>query len=89
MAASLNSMMMLLMLWQLGWGGYGDSQMAPHLLENTRNRLGNGRPNAEPDPGIAMTFLSRPPGLAVTAGAGLRRKSTPEAAGRVPFREAT
>ncbi len=24
--------------------GYGDLQMASHLLENTRNRLGNGRP---------------------------------------------
>ena len=28
----------------------GDSQMAPHLLENTRNRVGNGRPHAELDP---------------------------------------
>ncbi len=38
--------------------------MAPHLLENTRNRLGNGRPDAELDPGITMSFLSWRPGLA-------------------------
>ena len=72
-------------------GSYTESKMAPHLLENTRNRLGNGRPH-ELDPGIRMRFLSWPSGLAVTADAGLRRKFAPEtseAAGRVPFREAT
>ncbi len=40
--------------------------MAPHLLENTRNRVANGRPD-ELDPGIAMRVLSWPPGLAVTS----------------------
>ena len=49
-----------------------DSQMAPHLLENTRNRLGNGRPRAELDPG--MRFLSWRPGLAVTLARKIRRK---------------
>ncbi len=44
--------------------------MAPHLLENTRNRLANGRP-AELDPG--MRFLSWRPGLAVTPGTETRR----------------
>ncbi len=46
--------------------------MAPHLLENTRNRLANGRP-AELDPGITMRFLSRPPGLAATPETETRR----------------
>ncbi len=44
-------------------GSCGDSQMAPHLLENTRNRLENGRPR-ELDPGITMRLLSWRPGLA-------------------------
>ncbi len=51
-----------------------DSQMAPHLLENTRNRVGNGRPEAEPDAGIAMRFLSWPPGLGVTVARKTRPK---------------
>ncbi len=42
----------------------GESKKVPHLLENTRNRLGNGRPDAELDPGITMSFLSWRPGLA-------------------------
>ena len=44
-------------------GSCGDLQMAPHLLENTRNRLENGRPR-ELDPGITMRLLSWRPGLA-------------------------
>ncbi len=45
--------------------------MAPHLLENIRNRLGNGRPDAELDPRITMRVLSSRPGLA--ANQRLRR----------------
>ena len=48
----------------------GESKKVPHLLENTRNRLGNGRPDAELDPGITR-FWSWPPGLA--ANQRLRR----------------
>ena len=40
--------------------------MAPHLLEFTGNRVGNGRPDAELDPGITMRFLSWRGGLTVT-----------------------
>ncbi len=41
-----------------------ESKMAPHLLENTRNRLGNGRPHSELDPGdqdevLVMARLGR------------------------------
>ena len=43
-----------------------ESKMAPHLLENTRNRRGNGSPDAELDPGIAMRFVSWRHGLAAT-----------------------
>ena len=32
-------------------GSCRELKMAPHLLENTRNRRGNGRPDAELDPG--------------------------------------
>ncbi len=40
--------------------------MAPHLLENTRIRLGNGRPH-ELDPAIRIRFLSWRPGLEVAS----------------------
>ena len=49
-------LLMRFMVWRLGQAVDGDLQMAPHLLENTRNRLGNGRPDAELDPGIRMSF---------------------------------
>ncbi len=48
----------------------GESKKAPHLLENTRNRVGNGRPH-ELDPG--MRLLSWRPGLAATPGTETRR----------------
>ncbi len=57
---------MRFMSWRLGQAVDGDSQMVPHLLENTRNRLGNGRPHPELDPGIRMRFLSWQSGLAVS-----------------------
>ncbi len=62
-------------------GSNSESKMAPHLLENTRNRIENGRPHAELDPGIRMRFLSWRPGLSVAAGrncqAGALRPAPP------------
>ncbi len=57
---------MRFMSWQIGQAVDADSQMAPHLLENTRNRVGNGRPHPELDPGIRMRFLPWRSGLAVS-----------------------
>ena len=51
------------MFWPPGPAVASELKMAPHLLENTRNRLENGRPHAQPDPGIGMRFLSWRPGL--------------------------
>ncbi len=51
----------------------GESKMAPHLLENTRNRVGNGRPRAGLDPGIRMRLLPWRPGLAVAAARKISR----------------
>ena len=58
---------------RLGQAVDADSQMAPHLLENTRNRVGNGRQHAELDPGIRMRLLPWRPGSAVTTARKISR----------------